>query len=204
MGIFSKFKKKTELLIDERKVEEVTKYQSKDSQIIKDLEVKTLGSVGFYIEGKAYCALWDKDIAVDIYDDVPLEYVDKCVEAMNSMSKELIETICRAAKVYCLDFLDAIGGAELNDINMTIAVDENTPPLDMLKCFEVSSIVVPTPKDITSIGYQLSGNCEWEEEHGIEIVILDDKLVYLGEFTDESPWVDHSEESWNCATQINK
>ena len=49
-------------------------------------------------------------------------------------------------------------------------------------------------------GFQLSGNCGWEEEHGIEIDILDGKLVYLGEYVGESPWRDHSKESWNCAT----
>ena len=101
-----------------------------------------------------------------------------------------------------LDFLDAVGGAEENGIELTVQVDENTPPLEMLNCFDVGALIVDTPKDSSRTGYQLSGNCDWEEEHGIEIVILDNKLVYLGEFNGESPWSDHSGESWNAAASI--
>ena len=204
MGLFDRFKKKDEPepLIDEKKSGEVAKYQMKDQQVIKDLQVKALGKVDTYIAGKVYCKLWDTEIDVDINDDVPIEYAERCAESMNSLSDELIDAICRAAKRYCLDFLDAIGGADENDIDLTVPVNENTPPLEMLKCFEVGSLIVDVPEDSARVGYQLSGNCDWEEEHGIEIVILDDKLVYLGEFTGESPWTDHSEESWNSAANI--
>ncbi len=203
MGLFDKLKKKTEPepVVDEKKLEEVARYQAKDHQVIKELQAKLLVKET-YIEGKAYCKLSDTVIDVDLYDDVTIEYAEKCVEAMNSMTDELIDAICRAAKRYCIDFLDEIGGAELNEIEMTIPVDENTPPRELLKCFEVGSLIVDTPEDPSRIGYQLSGNCDWEEEHGIEIVILDNKLVYLGEYTDVSPWTDHSEESWNSAAHI--
>ena len=204
MGLFDRFKKRaeTEPTIDEKKLKEVAEYRLKDHQLIRDLQVKTLGSVDTYIEGKVYCKPWDTEINIDLYGDDPLEYAEKCVEAMNAMPDELIDAICRAAKRYCLEFLDDIGGAELNDIVLTVPIDENTPPREMLKCFDVGNLIVSVPKDPSRTGYQLSGNCDWEEEHGIEIVILDDKLVYLGEFADESPWDDHSEESWNSAAQI--
>jgi len=206
MGLFDKFKKinEPEPLVDEKKLEEVARYQAKNHQVIRDLQVKPLGNVGSYIEGKVYCKLWDTEIDVDVYDDVPLDYVEKCVKAMNSMPEDLIDAICRAAKKYCIEFLDAIGGASENGIELTVPIDENTPPLDMLKCFEIGSLIVDVPKDSSRAGYQLSGNCDWEEEHGIEIVILDNKLVYLGEYTGESPWADHSQESWNSVAHINE
>lgn len=79
--------------------------------MIKDLTIKPLGKVGTYREGKVYCKIWDTDIDVALYDeDVTIEYAEKCAEAMNSMSDELIDAICRAAKKYCIEFLDAIGG----------------------------------------------------------------------------------------------
>ena len=169
--------------------------------MIKDLTIKPLGKVGTYREGKVYCKIWDTDIDVALYDeDVTIEYAEKCAEAMNAMSDELIDAICRAAKKYCIEFLDAIGGASENGIDLTVPVDENTPPHEMLKCFEVGTLIVDVPEDPARIGFQLSGNCDWEEEHGIEIDILDGKLVYLGEYVGESPWCDHSKESWNCAT----
>ena len=205
MGLFSKLRKKMrpEFLADEKKLEKVARYQSKGHQVIRDLRVKTLGKVESYIEGRVYCKLSDTEIDVDLYGDVPIEYAEKCAEAMNSMSEELVDAICCAAKKYCLEYLDAVGGAELNEINLTIPVNENTPPLEMLKCFDIGTLIIDVPKDPSRTGYQLSGNCDWEEEHGIEIVILDDRLVYLGEFTDESPWTDHSEESWNAAASVD-
>ena len=206
MGLFGIFKKKSEPepVIDAKKLEMVAEYQEKEQQVIRDLQVKVLGKVNTYIEGRAYCRLCDTEIDVELYDDVPIEYAEKCVEAMNAMPEELIDDICRAAKRYCLEFLDAVGGAELNDIELTVPVDENTPVREMLKCFEVGTLIVSAPQDPARTGYQLSGNCDWEEEHGIEIVILDDKLVYLGEFTGESPWEDHMEESWNAAAPVHE
>ena len=206
MGLFDKLKKKQapKPLTDEKKLEEVARYQSKDHQVLTDLQVEQLGNVDTYIEGKAYCKLCDTKIDVDLYNNVPIEYAEKCVEAMNSMPDELVDAICRAAKKYCLEFLEDIGGAELNEIEMTIPVDENTSPREMLKCFEIGSLIVDVPEDPERIGYQLSGNCDWEEEHGIEIVILDDRLVYLGEFSGVSPWEDHSQESWNCAAHLDE
>ena len=197
-------KKGPESSVDEKTLEKVARYQSKGHQVIRDLRVKTLGKVESYIEGRVYCKLSDTEIDVDLYGDVPIEYAEKCAEAMNSMSEELVDAICCAAKKYCLEYLDAVGGAELNEINLTIPVNENTPPLEMLKCFDIGTLIIDVPKDPSRTGYQLSGNCDWEEEHGIEIVILDDRLVYLGEFTDESPWTDHSEESWNAAVSVDQ
>ncbi|MCR5450029.1 MAG: hypothetical protein K6F23_11635 [Solobacterium sp.] len=204
MGLFDKFKqnKKSEPLPEEKKTGETAEYQLKDHQVIRDLQVKQLGKDSTYIEGRVYCKLWDTEIDAGLYDGVPIEYAEKCAEAMNSMPEELIDAICRAAKKYCIEFLDEIGGASLNEISLTVPVDEDTPPLEMLKCFQAGSLIVSAPEDPSRTGYQLSGNCDWEEEHGIEIVILDSKLVYLGEFADESPWDDHSEESWNCAAHI--
>ena len=135
MGLFSKIRKKKgpESSVDEKTLEKVARYQSKGHQVIRDLRVKTLGKVESYIEGRVYCKLSDTEIDVDLYGDVPIEYAEKCAEAMNSMSEELVDAICCAAKKYCLEYLDAVGGAELNEINLTIPVNENTPPLEMLK-----------------------------------------------------------------------
>lgn len=205
MGLFDKLKKKTEreTIFDEKKLEEVRRYQAKDYPVITDLQVKPFGKNSICIEGKTYCKLWGKEIDVDLYGDVPIEYAEKCAEAMNSMPDDLIDAICRAARKYCIEFLEDIGGAEFNEIEMTIPVDESTPAKEMLKCFEIGSLSVETPQDPSRIGYQLSGNCDWEEEHGIEIDILDGKLVYLGEYIGESPWTEHLDENWNYAAHIN-
>ena len=172
--------------------------------MIKDLTVKSLGNDMTYREGKVYCKLWDSEIDVALYDEeVTLEYAEKCAEAMNSMPDELIDAICRAAKRFCIEFMDEISDEWREEIEqkMDVKVNEDTPPLEMLKCFSVA-LIVDAPRDPSRIGYELSGNCDWEEEHGIEIDILDNKLVYLSAYNGVSPWDDHSDEEWNYAAHI--
>ena len=75
MGLFNKLKKKTEPepIIDEKKLEQVARYQKKDHQVITDLQVKPLGKTNTYIEGKAFCKPWYTEIDVDMYGDVEIE-----------------------------------------------------------------------------------------------------------------------------------
>ena len=178
--------------------------RERENMMIKDLTIKPLGKDMTYREGKVYCKLWDTEIDVALYDeDVTVEYAEKCAEAMNSMSDELIDAICRAAKKFCIEFKDDIDDEWREEIEqkMSVQVDEDTLPLEMLKCF-YCALIVEAPEDPSRIGYQLSGNCDWEEEHGIEIDILDGKLVYLSEYAGQSPWDDHSDEEWNYAAHI--
>ncbi|MBQ9911182.1 MAG: hypothetical protein IJM50_06770 [Lachnospiraceae bacterium] len=205
MGLFELFRKKTGpgSVTDDKKLKEVARYQAGDHQLIKDLQVRPLGKTDTYIEGRVFNTLWNREIDVDIYGNASIEYAHRCAEAMNAMPDGLVDAICYAAKRYCLDFLDAVGGAEENGIRLSIPVDENTPVRGMLRCFDVGTLTVDEPADPSRTGYSLSGNCDWEEEHGIEIVVLDGKLVYLGEFNGESPWTDHTKESWNAAARID-
>ena len=148
--------------------------------MITDIQEKQLGKDSVYREGKLYCKLWDKEISVMLFDeDVMIEYAEKCAEAVNSMPPELVNAICIAAKKYCIEFCEEISDEWREELNLAVPVDENTPPADMLKCFSPIGMVVESPQDPTRIGYQLECNCDWEEEHGMEIDILDNKLVYL-------------------------
>ena len=169
--------------------------------MIKDLTVKKLGEDSTYREGKVYCKQWDKEILVMLFDEaVTLEYAERCAEAMNKMPDELLDAICRAAKLYCNDYRDAIGD-DLAD-EMTVPIYEDTPPAEILKCFAPTVLSVEDPEDPARIGYQLECECDWEIEHGMEIDILDDKLVFLSEYSGDSPWGDHSDEDWNYANKI--
>ena len=87
MGIFDRFKKKpaSAPLTDEKKLAEVAEYRSKEHPLLRDLQVKPLGTISTYVEGKVFCKLWNTEIDVDLYDDVPIEYAEKCAEAMNAM-----------------------------------------------------------------------------------------------------------------------
>ena len=203
MKLFRKSEKPQKTIIDEEKLAKIAEYKASGYGIIKNLQVKPLSKFGTYITGKVYFRLMDEYISVDIYEDnVPLDYVEKCAIAINEMPDELIDTICRAARIYYAEFMDAVDTSWREEIEKSAPVAENTPLRDILKYFSLNELVVGPPQDPSKIGYQLSGNCDWEIEHGIEIDILDGKLVYLGAFSGESPWDDHSNENWNFAAHI--
>lgn len=110
--------------------------RERENMMIKDLTIKPLGKDMTYREGKVYCKLWDTEIDVALYDeDVTVEYAEKCAEAMNSMSDELIDAICRAAKKFCIDFKDDIDDEWREEIEqkMSVQVNEDTPPQTVRK-----------------------------------------------------------------------
>lgn len=71
----------------------------------------------------------------------------------------------------------------------------------MLKFFYITGMEIEAPEDEEHIGFQLGGNCDWEQEHGIEIIIWDDNILYLGAFEDNSPWFSYKPDEWNFALE---
>ncbi|MBE6117790.1 MAG: hypothetical protein IIY52_03415 [Solobacterium sp.] len=173
--------------------------------MIEDLTRKPFINGSTYREGRVYCRPWNTEIKVMLYEEeTTVEYAEKCAEAMNNMPEALIDAICRAARLFCTEFCDEISDDWREELNLTVPVDENTPPEEMMKCFRPTVLIVEPPKDPSRTGYQLECTCDWEEEHGMEIDILDDRLVFLSEFTGDSPWADHTGQSWNYADRIRQ
>ena len=85
---------------------------------------------------------------------------------------------------------------------MKISVTAETPALEMLKCFRPQMLVIKKPKDENRIGYQLECRCDWEIEHGMEIDILDNKVMYLSSFNAYSPWLEYDTDESNYINQI--
>ena len=152
------------------------------------------------IEGKMYSEIFSTEIEVRIDEKCSIEYAQKCAEHFNNLSSEIVETICKGAKAYCLDLMDITGGELAEDL--TIPVNSETPPLEMLKCFRPQMLVIEEPEDENKIDYQLECSCDWEIEHGMEIDILDDKVVYLSSFNGYSPWLEYDDE--DESNYINK
>ncbi|MDE5854076.1 MAG: hypothetical protein K2H19_03335, partial [Ruminococcus sp.] len=140
----------------------------------------------FGIEGKLYSKIFNTEIDVIIDDEVSIEYAQKCAEHFNSFNSEIVETICKGAKAYCLDFMEMTEGDFEED--MTIMVTPETPAIEIMKCFKPTVLIVEKPDDENITGYKLECSCDWEIEHGMEIDILDEKVVYLSSFNGYSPW----------------
>ncbi|MDE6591883.1 MAG: hypothetical protein K2K57_02315 [Oscillospiraceae bacterium] len=139
------------------------------------------------IEGTVRSDIFDREMSVMICDGAPVEYAEKCARAMNSLSDETLDIICRAAKKYCL-WMASFGSLDDEWYDMKVPIYEDTPAREILKnvCLD---LVVEKPED-NSIGYCLSGSCGWEPEHGIEIEIKDNKVLYVGAYEGHSAWDD--------------
>ncbi|MDE5620407.1 MAG: hypothetical protein K2I80_07780 [Ruminococcus sp.] len=154
----------------------------------------------FGIEGKLYSKVFNTEIEVMIDEEVDIGYAQKCAEHFNNLSSEMVETICRGAKAYCLDFMEIASGDW--DEELTIPVTSETPAIEMMKCFKPTMLIIEEPDDENKIGYQLECNCDWEIEHGMEIDILDNKVVYLSSFNAYSPWLEYDTDEYNYVNQI--
>ena len=151
-------------------------------------------------KGKLFSKIFNTEIEVLIREGASIEYAQKCAEHFNNLNPEMLEIICKGAKAYCLDFMELAEGDW--DEELTIPVNADTPPLDMLKCFRPQMLVIEKPANENKIGYQLECSCDWEIEHGMEIDILDNKVVYLSLFSGYSPWYEYDNNEFNYINQI--
>lgn len=173
--------------------------------MIENIHKKYYSKDRYMIEGTVYSKIFGREIGVDIDDETLIEYAEKCAQAMNSLSEETIDIICRAAKKNCLKMAELLAetGGSLDEewFDMRTHVDENSPPREILKSIWVH-LWVCKPKD-DSIGYCLCGGCGWEPEHGFEIVIKDNKVLYVGPDEGHKPWYDFPKDNdWNFVNLI--
>lgn len=158
--------------------------------------IKDLDDGEYGLEGFMRWELFDEEITVSLEEGVDIAYAEKCAEALNNLPEETVREIWEAAKRYCLYFVD-ICGDEWDDDETAVKVTESTPAEDMKSLIYPSCLIVEEPED-EKTGFSIECNCSWEPEHGLEITILDNKLVYLGAFEDCGAWDNFDpDDEWN-------
>lgn len=144
----------------------------------------------FEVEGEAYLELFDQNITVYIEQESDIEYAELCITYLNTLSDGLIDDICNASIRYCNEFLDDIG----EDII------EFNKPTDVLPYITPNTICIPKPKNTTEPVIDLELNCEWEEEHGMEWIIRNEVVMYVGPYNGINPYGDCDiGKEWNYA-----
>lgn len=130
-------------------------------------------------KGEVYFALFDKYINFSNRKGARDTYIVECAEYLNSISfnDSIINRLCEASICYCNDVLDTIG-EELkyfDDLK------------DVLLLIDPSLLIIPDSKRNEPVVH-LELNCEWEEEHGMEWIIREDRVLYVGAYNGENPW----------------
>ncbi|MDE7137082.1 MAG: hypothetical protein K2O29_01295 [Ruminococcus sp.] len=95
------------------------------------------------IEEKIYSEIFHTEMEVMIKEGASIEYAQKCAEHFNSLNSKLVETICKGAKAYCLDFMEEVGGDVYE--KMKIPVTSETPAIEMMKCFKPTMLIIEEP-----------------------------------------------------------
>lgn len=142
-------------------------------------------------KGEVYFALFDKYISFSTWKAVNDAYIVECAEYLNSISfnDSIINHLCEASIHYCNDVLDTIGEELKHFDNLK----------DVLLLVYPNSLNIPEPRRSIPV-IHLELNCEWEEEHGMEWIIREDKVLYVGPYNGENPWAEFTrKDSWSYA-----
>ncbi|MUT66856.1 hypothetical protein [Paenibacillus sp. NEAU-GSW1] len=152
--------------------------------------LKNIIQTGNSIEGEFYFELFKRDIRFTVEDNVGISYVEQCVTYINSLSESVIVKLCEASIRYCNEFLEEVGEEQLVFLK----------PMDVLSKIEPIMLCVPDPegRDIPVLDLEL--NCEWEIEHGMEWIVRENEVLYVGPYYGENPWGDYAvKKNWNYA-----
>ncbi|MBZ5488162.1 hypothetical protein HW452_11570 [Halomonas aquamarina] len=140
------------------------------------------------LEGKVYSALFDQVVTL-FAADADLVFARRCAVHLNQLSDEVVEHLCRSTVHYCDAFLSEVGEPLI----------EFAAPRDVLKLVTPQVLIVPCPEKQTPVVH-LELECDWEPEHGLEWVVREDKVLYVGPFNDEDPWGSFTPKNvWNFA-----
>ncbi len=136
------------------------------------------------IEGKALFPYFQKEIDVFCSPKVSPEYVQKTLEWLSEIDKTRMEEICRYASYYLRD--------ELENTNVGDLMDQGAQhlesPLDVLNYMEFSFLTIEEPEDLEIPVLNLGGGCDWREDEGIQCLIRNGQIIYIGLWNDYSVW----------------
>lgn len=143
--------------------------------------------------GSAFIPLFNSEIDVWIENSVSPEYAESCAKHLAELSAELTDRICERAVAY-LRFMkeewkdfESVSGGILDTINSTIP--ETVHGREILQYITSPGMFILSPSN-SSIGYAINCNCIWEPEHGMDIIIRDDRLLYVGPSEGFTAWED--------------
>ena len=153
--------------------------------IIRDIKQGTYG-----LEGVFQFAPFEMDVRVSIDEVGNVEFAERCVALANSLSQKVLDHLCEASIRYCNDFLESVGEP----------TRDFETPRDVLQIIRPSVLIIPErPADADPV-FHMELNCDWEDEHGMEWIVRDNKVLYVGPFNGHNPMGECSRnKSWNHA-----
>ena len=145
--------------------------------------------------GKIYSTLLDANMEVVIDNDVSNEYIEMCIKHFNNLLPSTIDMLCDRLNQYYHFMLNAwqeIGLYENIVASINSKMSNNNTPHAILQHISPQTMLIEHPKQAIP-AYSLECNCDWEPEHGVEIIIRENEILYAGQPTMLGPWCDTKE-----------
>lgn len=141
------------------------------------------------IEGTAFFPYFNENITVICRDGVASEYVEKCLQYLEEVDETLMFQICKYAEYFLKDKLETTSIGEIGD-------EEAFPYenlLDLQRYFHFGILYIDAPPEPVAETMQthvlnLSGGCDWWEDEGLQCLVKDGEVVYLGYFNRFNIW----------------
>lgn len=148
-------------------------------------------------QGIALFPYFGTEITVICRKGVSPEYTEKCLKYLEEVDEELILQICKYAEFFLKDTLENTSVGDLED-GEAFPYDNL---LDLLQYFRFDTLYIDKPpQDIAESPevhvLNLSGGCEWREDDGIQCLVKDGEVLYLGDFYVLNIWQNNYSENY--------
>lgn len=149
------------------------------------------------LEGTAFFPYFNREITVRCRKGVSSEYIETCLEYLGEVDDALMLQICKYAEFFLQDKLENTSIGELGDD------DEEAFPydtlLDLLQYIQFEELCIEEPPKSVAHSSEiyvlnLTGGCDWWEDEGLQCLVRDREVIYLGYFGNLSVWGDYSRE----------
>ena len=157
--------------------------------------IENIADMGEDTEGTIYFPLFDMELDVVMENGCSVEYGEKCADYLVNISEEDKDRLAE----YMIRYFRDTDAEEMN-------VPTDVEGREIFEYVYPSMMLVPYPEDEEKIGFRMEFDCDWEEDHGLELTVKDGKIAYVGMINEMSPWADNFEffdadsgKNWNYA-----
>lgn len=150
--------------------------------VIKNLKENEFGEM----EGEVYFNAIKQDITIYFEKEVPMDYVEKQVAYLQSLDEKVIRQLCYYSDLFRKEEME-----EYPDKDYSEGMDQIDDLLDLFDYMCITALTIEMYKDESVKEMRvlnLSGGCDWDEENGIQWLIKEDEVVYVGAYDGLSIW----------------
>ena len=135
------------------------------------------------MEGEVWFGGMDRYISLHFDKETPMDYVEKTARHLNSLDKKKLDELFGYSLAYYKDTIegwpDIIEDIDMDGVDDIAGIKEH---------MEICSLTVNQPKNLSKVGLNLEGGCDWNEDNGIQWVLIGDEVVYVGVWRFEDIW----------------